>query len=167
MLKSGKYMTPQVGEMVQFWCGGGKNTPKVEPLAAIVTERGGAGTIRLQLILPNSLSLKPLKGWVRFHDDPWVAPNVIKLADNRRGLQGTWSWIPGKEAAKFVPDDGQSDEKPVYQTPADRKATGLAKIEGWVAEGRDANAIAVRLRSYGISLKDVEQHMQSLTVEAS
>ena len=133
--------------MVQFWPGGVKGNRR--PFAAVVTESGADGRVKLNLFQPGGGQMLGNQFFHRHIDDPWVQQNRQWLCGTDPGTmpRGCWDHIPGSR-----------NEPPTQAEPQeDRKEIGRRKVAELLDEGVDPDKIASKVRFYGLSKSDVDE----------
>lgn len=150
--------TPHVGMSVQFWpCGVKDHT---SPVAAVVTERGeaGSGMVKLGLLRPNGGTVTSNGEYVRHISDPWIADNLHMLRRSRGNEQrGAWDWIPG------LPKPTDSTEPTALDT---RHARGMARARTMFADGADLQDILRTVKLFGVTASELVAEKQRLDKEA-
>ena len=139
--------SPEEGTMVQFWPGGVKGSRR--PFAAVVTESGADGRVKLNLFQPGGGQMLGNQFFHRHIDDPWVQVNRQWLCGTDPGTmpRGCWDYVPGL----------MSVQTPQAEPQEDRKEIGRRKVADLLTEGVDPDKIASKVRFYGLSKSDVDE----------
>jgi len=144
--------SPPVGFPVQFFPGGEKSSHR-QPFAAIVTETGQDGRVKLNLLAPGGGDMKGSNEFHRHISDPWVPLNRQYLAGGTGTMpRGCWDWVPGLMPAMTPnvianPDPDRED----------RKDIGRAKVLELAQQNLEPADIARKVRSYGITRAEVDE----------
>lgn len=162
--------TPPVGTVVQFFPGGAKD-PHRQPIAAVVTEQGANGMVRLAGLLPGGGEMRSNSEFSRWIRDPWVADNLHTLRGGSGTMpRGAWDFVPAFTAAdmQVLPWEAKQDEA---MKDSDRREKNLDRANQKIREMLDAgdsrDAIVKKVCYYGFSKSEAQQLLDSLAMQTA